>query len=54
MTPPVYGKEKGCTAKDVGAALKDVSINTFDADKWSNRIAAIDLYIAGKVELAST
>jgi hypothetical protein len=47
-----YGKEKGCTAKDVGAALKAVSITAFDADKWSSMIAAIDVYVIGKVELA--
>jgi hypothetical protein len=45
-----YGKEKGCSAKDVGEALKAVSIPAFDADRWSNRIAAIDEYVAGKVE----
>ena len=48
-----YGKERGCTAKDVGAALKAVSITAFDADKWSSMIAAVDVYIAGKVEVVT-
>jgi hypothetical protein len=44
-----YGKEKGCTAKDVGIALKAVSITAFDPEKWSNMIAAIDGYVNCKV-----
>jgi len=42
-----YGKERGCTAKDEGVALKAVNIVAFDAGKWSNMIAAVDAYIAG-------
>jgi hypothetical protein len=49
-----YGKEKGCTAKDVGAALKAVKTTAFEADKWSDMVKAIDVYVAGKVELAAT
>jgi hypothetical protein len=43
-----YAKERGCTAKDVGAALKAVNITAFDSDKWSNMIAAIDMYVTEK------
>jgi hypothetical protein len=46
-------KEKGCTAKEVGAALKAVSITAFNAEKWSSMIAAFDVYITGKVEYAA-
>ena len=52
--PPAYTKEKSCTAKDVGAALKAVSITAFDLHKWSSMIAAIDVYVTGKVEVAAT
>jgi hypothetical protein len=48
-----YGKEKFCTAKDVGAALKGVGITGFDASKWASMVAAIDVYVAGKIASAA-
>ncbi|MGD0005000.1 MAG: hypothetical protein ABSE06_12315 [Anaerolineaceae bacterium] len=46
-----YGKEKGCTPAEVGAALKVAKITAFDPNKWTGMVTAIDQYITEKAKL---